>query len=105
MNENIYNLKQSTEKFKGNTKQVYNYNPNNSPFKFKKVERKFQLYNSKSLDKDSLKQLMNNKEKNRFIYDLDIKTPLKNSKNPSKISSLKFNSPVKSGPFDKEKLT
>lgn len=107
MNENIYNLKNYADKYKSNKKQVYSYNiKSNSPnHTNNKTGRKMQLYNSKSLDKDSLRQLIQNKEKNKFIYDLDINIPLIKAKNPMKISVVKYNSPVKSGPFEKEKLT
>lgn len=103
--ESVFNLKQYTDKFKVNNKQVFSYNTENYNYNKNSRQKHLHLYNSKSLDKNSLEILLRNKKKNIFIHDTDINVPLKNLKNPLKISQVKYSSPIKKGPFDKEKLT
>lgn len=104
--ENIYNLKEYTDKYKNNENQQFKYSTENRNY-LNNSNKKLYLYNSKSLDKDSLRCLMKNKESSQnynLINDLDINIPLKNNAS-LKISQVKYSSPIKKGPFDKDKLT
>ena len=90
--ENIYNLKDYTLKYNNNTKQIFSYKSKLQSQKYIKLP----LYNSRSLDKISLSILKksvkyNNEETSIF--------------NVKRLSQEKYQSSVKSGPFDKSKLT
>lgn len=96
--ENIYNLKGFTEKYNKNSKQIFSYNSNmvgSTKNSNNKSKSKNILYNSKSLEKKNFKR-------DNGIFDLGLDR--KNTKeNPLKISMVKYSSPVKRGPFDKNK--
>lgn len=100
--ENIYKLKNNTDIFSKNLKQVYNYKTDNKIYKVQKNQIK--LYNSKSLDKETLNSLLRQKQRNLFIEDVDLKSKIinavKQNKNPLKLSIIKYNSPQKKNPFE-----
>lgn len=88
--ESIYQLKDYSEKYKSNSKQEFSYKMQaRSP---QPIKRKFELYNSKSIEKKNNAGAFHNK-------------PIsKSPKNNMKLSS-KLNSPIKVGPFEKIRLT
>lgn len=97
--ENIYNLKGYMDKYKKNLKQVFQYNSNSNTNNNQNSKSKSKIYNSKSLEKNLIRKENNINNK----FDLGLEKNSNKEKNNLKISMIKYSSPIKRGPFDKNK--